>query len=71
MIGQSIEKDALTPEMTRRGDSDEGIWLRYCVVRLRTILRFVTEPGAAAGLKELIIDAENRLEELRRSGWAI
>jgi hypothetical protein len=43
---------------------DEVTWLRHRVVRMRTILRFVKEPRAEVGLRELITDAEARLHAL-------
>jgi len=48
---------------------DEVTWLRHRVVRMRTILRFAKEPRAEAGLRELIAEAEARLDalEARRS----
>jgi hypothetical protein len=42
----------------------EDIWLRHRVLRLRTILRFVDDPRAEAALKELIGEAELRLDAL-------
>ena len=38
--------------------------LGYDVLRLRTILRFVKDARAESGLRELIADAEQRLEQL-------
>jgi hypothetical protein len=43
---------------------DESTWLRHRVLRLRTILRFVTDARAESGLRELIAEAEQRLEQL-------
>jgi hypothetical protein len=43
---------------------DEEIWLRHRVLRLRTILRFVSDARAEAALKELISEAEQRLDAL-------
>jgi hypothetical protein len=43
---------------------DEYSWLRHRVIRLRTILRYVTDPKAETGLRELIAEAEQRLEQL-------
>jgi hypothetical protein len=42
----------------------EYTWLLHRVMRLRTILRYVKDPKAEAGLRELITDAEKRLEQL-------
>jgi bacterioferritin (cytochrome b1) len=44
----------------------EDLWLRYRLRRLRAILRRVKEPTAAALLRELISDAEERLELLEK-----
>jgi hypothetical protein len=33
-------------------------------MRMRTLLRYVKEPKAEAGLRELIAEAEKRLEQL-------
>jgi hypothetical protein len=41
---------------------EEEIWLRHRVGRLRTALRIAKEPRVEAILRELIIDAEKRLE---------
>jgi len=49
---------------------DEVTWLRHRVVRMRTILRFAKEPRAEAGLRELIADAEARLDALERRSTA-
>jgi hypothetical protein len=48
---------------------DEVTWLRHRVVRMRTILRFAKDPRIDAGLRELIAEAEARLDalEVRRS----
>jgi hypothetical protein len=43
---------------------DEEIWLRHRVIRLRTLLRYAKEPHVECGLRELIADAEKRLEPL-------
>jgi hypothetical protein len=43
---------------------DEVVWLRHAVMRLRNILRYAKDPRAIAGLKELIAQAEARLEKL-------
>jgi hypothetical protein len=42
---------------------DELTWLRR-VVRMRTILRFAKDPRTETGLRELIADAEARLDVL-------
>jgi len=41
---------------------EEEIWLRHRVGRLRAALRIAKEPRVEAILRELIIDAEKRLE---------
>lgn len=48
---------------------DEVTWLRHRVVRMRTLLRFSKDPRIEHGLRELVADAEARLEalEARRS----
>ena len=43
---------------------DESTWLRHRVLRLRTILRYAKDPRAENGLRELIAEAEKRLEQL-------
>ena len=43
---------------------DESTWLRHRVQRLRTIARYVKDARAESGLRELIADAEQRLEQL-------
>jgi hypothetical protein len=43
---------------------DESTWLRHRVMRLRTILRYVKDPRAETSLRELIAEAEQRLEQL-------
>jgi hypothetical protein len=45
-------------------DFEDDTWLRHRVLRLRTILRYVKEPKAESGLRELIAEAEKRLEQL-------
>ena len=42
----------------------EYMWLRHRVMRLRTIMRYVKDPKVKAGLRELIGEAEQRLEQL-------
>jgi hypothetical protein len=41
-------------------------WLRHRLRRLRTILRYAKEPRVESGLRELIADAEERLDLLER-----
>jgi hypothetical protein len=43
---------------------DEVSWLRHRVVRMRTILRFAKDPRTETGIRELIADAEARLDAL-------
>jgi hypothetical protein len=43
----------------------EEPWLRKRVVRLRTALRYTSDPRAEVILREVIADAENRLELLQ------
>ena len=43
---------------------DESTWLLHRVLWVRTILRYVKDGGAESGLRELIADAEQRLEQL-------
>jgi hypothetical protein len=40
----------------------EANWLRHRLRRLRTILRYANEPRVESGLRELIADAEERLD---------
>jgi hypothetical protein len=44
----------------------EDNWLRHRLRRLRTILRYAKEPRVESGLRELIADAEERLDLLER-----
>jgi hypothetical protein len=48
---------------------EEEIWVRHRVRRLRAALRITKEPRVEAILRDLIIDAEKRLEliELQKS----
>jgi hypothetical protein len=48
---------------------DEQTWLLHRIVRMRTILRFAKDPRSETGLRDLIAEAEARLEalEARRS----
>ncbi len=43
---------------------DESTWLRHRVQRLPTIARYVKDARAESGLRELIADAEQRLDQL-------
>ena len=43
---------------------DESTWLRHRVLRLRTILRHMKDARAESGIRELIADAEQRLDQL-------
>jgi hypothetical protein len=43
---------------------DEETWLRHRVQRLRTILRLAAASDVEMALRELIIDAEERLDAL-------
>jgi hypothetical protein len=45
---------------------DEEPWLRGVIIRLRTLLRFAKDERVEAGLKDVIADAERRLEHLQR-----
>jgi len=42
----------------------DDTWLLHRVMRLRTILRYVKDPKVETGLRELIAEAEKRLEQL-------
>jgi hypothetical protein len=44
---------------------DESTWLLHRVLRLRTILRYVKDARAESGLRQLIADAEQRLDQLQ------
>ena len=44
---------------------DEEAWLRGVIIRLRTLLRFAKDDRVEAGLKDIIGDAEGRLEQLQ------
>ena len=44
---------------------DEEQWLRGVIIRLRTVLRFTKDDRVDAGLKDIIGDAERRLEQLQ------
>ena len=45
---------------------DEEPWLRGCIIRLRTLLRFAKDTRVEVGLRGVIADAERRLEHLQR-----
>jgi hypothetical protein len=42
----------------------EYTWLLHRVMRMRTMLRYVKDPKVEAGLRELIAEADQRLEQL-------
>jgi hypothetical protein len=44
----------------------EAVWLRHRLRRLRAILRRVEEPAVEDMLRELIADAEDRLDVLEK-----
>ena len=46
---------------------EEEVWLRHRVGRLRAALRIAKESRVEAILRELIIDAEKRLELIARA----
>ena len=46
---------------------DEYSWLGRYVLRLRPILRYVMDPRADRRLRELVVEAEERLEQLDES----
>jgi hypothetical protein len=43
----------------------EESWLRKRIMRLRTLLRYANDPRIEVGLREVIADAEHRLEMLQ------
>ena len=47
----------------------EETWLRKRVVRLRTALRYANDARTEVVLREVIGDAENRLEILQANRW--
>ena len=51
--------------MSREFEKEE-IWLRHRLRRLRTLFRYAKETRVEGGLRELIADAEDRLEVLER-----
>jgi hypothetical protein len=44
---------------------DEEAWLRGVIIRLRTLLRLTQDERVEAGLKDIVGDAERRLEQLQ------
>lgn len=52
--------------MSRDDFEDEEIWLGHRLRRLRTILRFAKDARVEAELKQLIAEAEERLDALTR-----
>lgn len=48
---------------------DEYSWLGRYVLRLRPILRYVMDPRADSRLRELVVEAEERLEQLDELSW--
>ena len=61
------EPSSLFMEALRMLDLEpEENWLRHRSRRLRTILRYAREPRVESGLRELIADAEERLDLLER-----
>jgi hypothetical protein len=67
-MNSSLSDAPKTPAGARKGidmrPDDEEIWLRHPVIRMRALLRFAREPHVESGLRELIADAEKRLEPL-------
>jgi hypothetical protein len=45
---------------------DEEAWLRYPVMRLRAMLRYVKSGRVETGLREIIGETENRLDMVIR-----
>ena len=45
---------------------EEEIWLRHRLRRMRMLLRYAKEPRVESGRRELIADAEERLEILEQ-----
>ena len=45
----------------------EEAWLRKRIMRLRTLLRYANDPRIEGGLREVIADAEHRLEGLQNN----
>jgi hypothetical protein len=61
----SSAENAVAPGFHQDWDLEgEKSSLRHRILRLRTILRFVDDPRAVAGLREVIADAERRLNTL-------
>jgi hypothetical protein len=46
----------------------EEAWLRKRIMRLRLLLRYANDPRIEVGLREVIADAEHRLELLQNRG---
>jgi hypothetical protein len=44
----------------------EKAWLRGLIIRLRTLLRSTTDARVKTGLKDLISEAQRRLEVIKR-----
>lgn len=63
-ISRSAEKLTGAGKGIDMKPDDEEIWLRHRVIRMRALLRFAREPHVESGLRELIADAEKRLEPL-------
>ena len=52
-------------------EQDEHAWLRHRIVRMRTtLLRFAKDPRAETALRDLIAEAEARLEALEAKAAA-
>jgi hypothetical protein len=49
-----------------RDFEEEEIWLRHRLRRMRALLRYAKETKVEIGLRELIADAEERLEILEQ-----
>jgi hypothetical protein len=60
------QDEAPMPGLTMSDWPDEEAWVRSCIIRLRTLLRFAKDDRVEAGLKDIIADAERRLEQLQR-----
>jgi hypothetical protein len=60
------QDEVLVARLTMSDWPDEEAWLRGCIIRLRTLLRFAKDERVEAGLKNIIADAEKRLEQLQR-----
>ena len=76
MYGQSPSANAPGPNqniaptaglaVSRIDWEDEEAWLRGVIIRLRTLLRFTKDDRVEAGLKDIVGDAERRLEQLQQ-----